>query len=178
MAVTYDIIKAVDNGAQFFNADLHVHSFGASHDVKDSTMTMEAIVDAAVKMGIRLLAITDHNSDANTEKSISFAQKYTGHILVLAGVEITTSHGHLLAYFAPDQAAHVRNLLAKINLQGELGEKGRLRMFPLTVSGSNTTARANWQKLPKTRSKTHCCCKRFWIGIYCSPTLRPRKHSW
>jgi len=123
MAVTYDIIKAVDNGAQFFNADLHVHSFGASHDVKDSTMTVEAIVDAAVKMGIRLLAITDHNSDANTATSISYAQKYTGHILVLAGVEITTSHGHLLAYFAPEQAARIRNLLAKINLQGEFGEQ-------------------------------------------------------
>jgi ABC-type histidine transport system ATPase subunit len=123
MAVTYDIIKAVDNGAQFFNADLHVHSFGASHDVNDATMTVEGIVDAAVKMGIRLLAITDHNSDANTSKSISYAQKYTGHILVLAGVEITTSHGHLLGYFAPDQAGHVRNLLAKINLQGEPGEK-------------------------------------------------------
>jgi len=123
MAVTYDIIKAVDNGAQFFNADLHVHSFGASHDVKDSTMTVEAIIDAAVKMGIRLLAITDHNSDVNTAKGIAYAQKYTGHILVLAGVEITTSHGHLLAYFAPEQAARVRNLLAKINLQGEFGEQ-------------------------------------------------------
>jgi histidinol phosphatase-like PHP family hydrolase len=77
MAVTYDNIKAVDNGAQFFNADLHVHSFGASHDVKDSTMTVEAIVDAAVKMGIGLLAITDHNSDANTAKSISYAQTYS-----------------------------------------------------------------------------------------------------
>ena len=123
MAVTYDNIKAVDNGAQFFNADLHVHSFGASHDVKDSTMTVEAIVDAAVKMGIGLLAITDHNSDANTAKSISYAQKHTGHILVLAGVEITTAHGHLLAYFAPEQAMRVRNLLAKINLQGEFGEQ-------------------------------------------------------
>jgi len=84
-------------------------------------MTVEAIIDAAVKMGIRLLAITDHNSDSNTAKSISYAQKYTGHILVLAGVEITTSHGHLLAYFAPEQAARVRNLLAKINIVGELG---------------------------------------------------------
>jgi hypothetical protein len=123
MAITYDIIEAVDNGAQFFNADLHVHSFGASHDVKDSTMTVEAIIDAAVKMGIKLIAITDHNSDVNTAKSISYAQKYTGHILVLAGVEITTSHGHLLAYFPPEQAARVRNLLAKINIVGEYGEQ-------------------------------------------------------
>jgi len=123
MAVTYDIIKAVDNGAQFFNSDLHVHSFGASHDVKDSTMTSEAIIDAAVKMGIRLLAITDHNSDVNTLKSIAYAQKFTGHILVLAGVEITTAHGHLLVYFAPEETARVRNVLAKINLQGEFGEQ-------------------------------------------------------
>jgi predicted metal-dependent phosphoesterase TrpH len=123
MTVTFDNIKAVDNGAQFFNADLHVHSFGASHDVKDAAMTPEAIIDEAVKMGIRLLAITDHNSDANTAKSIAYAQKYTGHILVLAGVEITTAHGHLLAYFSAEQAAQVRNLLAKINLQGEFGEQ-------------------------------------------------------
>ena len=123
MSITFDAINAVDNGAQFFNADLHVHSFGASHDVKDSTMTVEAIIDEAVKLGIQILAITDHNTEANTQKSITYAQKYTGQILVLAGVEITTSNGHLLVYFAPNQAANVRNLLAKINLIGNPGEQ-------------------------------------------------------
>ena len=148
MAVTYDIIEAVDNGAQFFNADLHVHSFAASHDVNDSTTTAKALIDAAVKMGIRLLAITDHNSDANTAKSISYAQKYTGHILVLAGVEITTSHGHLLAYFAPEQAARVRNLLAKINIVGEFGEQNSHTAMSMAdvINGSTAFNGRRFQK--------------------------------
>jgi hypothetical protein len=120
--ITFAEIEKFDNGAQFLNADLHVHSFGGSHDVKDSTMTIEAIVDTAVKLGIRILAITDHNNDANTGKSVAYAQKYTGQILVVPGVEVTTAHGHLLVYFAPSEAANVRNLLGKINLVGKLGD--------------------------------------------------------
>ena len=123
MPITFTEIEAFVNGAQFMNADLHVHSFGGSHDVKDGTMTVEAIVDTAVKMGVQVLAITDHNNDASTEKSIVYAQKYTGQILVLAGVEITSANGHVLAYFASSQAANLRNLLGKISIVGKLGDK-------------------------------------------------------
>jgi hypothetical protein len=123
MPITFAEIENFDNGAQFMNADLHVHSFGGSHDVKDSAMTVETIIDMAVKLGVRILAITDHNSDVNTEKSIGYAQKYTGQILVVPGVEITTAHGHLLAYFAPNEAANVRNLLGRINIIGKLGDQ-------------------------------------------------------
>ncbi len=123
MPVTFAEIEKFDNGAQFLNADLHVHSFGGSHDVRDSAMTVEAIIDTAVTLGIRILAITDHNNDANTAKSIAYAQKYIGQLLVVPGVEITTAHGHLLAYFAPNDAASVRNLLGKINIVGNLGDQ-------------------------------------------------------
>jgi predicted metal-dependent phosphoesterase TrpH len=121
--VTFQEIEVVDSGAQFYNADLHVHSFGASHDVKDLTMTVEAIVDTAVKMGIHILAITDHNNDANTAKSIDYSRKYTDEILLLAGAEITTANGHLLVYFDPSECANVRNLLGKINIVGQLGDQ-------------------------------------------------------
>lgn len=123
MPITFQEIETFDNGAQFWDADLHVHSFGGSHDVKDPTMTVEAIIDEAVKRGIRILSITDHNADTNTEGSITYAQKYTGQILVIPGVEITTANGHVLAYFAPADAANVRNLLAKINIAGTSGEQ-------------------------------------------------------
>jgi predicted metal-dependent phosphoesterase TrpH len=123
MAVTFKEIETVDNGAHFFNGDLHVDSFGGSHDVTDSAMTPEAVIDQAVKLGIRLLAITDHNNDANTEKSVTYAQKHTGTLIVLPGVEITTAHGHLLVYFAPADSAKVRNLLAKINIVGKPRDK-------------------------------------------------------
>jgi hypothetical protein len=31
-------IRLIDNGARFHNVDLHIHSYGASSDVKDATM--------------------------------------------------------------------------------------------------------------------------------------------
>ena len=123
MPVTFQEIEAFDNGAQFWDADLHVHSFGGSHDVKDSTMTVEAIIEEAVKRAIRILSITDHNAETNTEKGVTYAQKYTGQILVIPGVEITTANGHVLAYFAPTDATNVRNLLAKINIIGKPGDQ-------------------------------------------------------
>ena len=49
---------------------LHIHSYGASRDVKDTTMTPEAIVDSAAKQGLSVIAITDHNSNKNVERAI------------------------------------------------------------------------------------------------------------
>ncbi|MCX5747962.1 MAG: AAA family ATPase [Proteobacteria bacterium] len=109
-------MTGVENGAQFYTADLHVHSAGGSVDA-DKGMTVEAILDEAVKLGISILAITDHNSDRNTEASIQYGQKYAGQLLVLAGTEITTAHGHLLVYFAPDQRAQLRTFLGQISIQ-------------------------------------------------------------
>ena len=48
-------VTVLDNGAQFHSVDLHIHSFGASHDVKDPTMTPSAIVDSAVRQHLRRL---------------------------------------------------------------------------------------------------------------------------
>src|SRR5207237_2860660 len=98
--VQFNEICALDNGARFHNVDLHIHSYGASHDVTDTTMTPEAIVDSAVRQGLIVIAITDHNSNKNVDRAISHAeQNHDGKILVLPGVEVTTAHGHLLAYF-------------------------------------------------------------------------------
>jgi len=51
-------IQALDNGARFHNVDLHIHSYGASHDVKDPTMKPEAVVDSAIRQGLSV--ICDH----------------------------------------------------------------------------------------------------------------------
>lgn len=47
--VLFSDIQALDIGAHFLSVDLHIHSYGASHDVKDITMTPEGIVDFARK---------------------------------------------------------------------------------------------------------------------------------
>jgi DNA repair ATPase RecN len=114
-------IKAVHDGAHFLNVDLHIHSFGASADVKDTSLTPEAIVDSAYKQGISVIAITDHNSDRNVSAAIEYARKYDGELLVLAGTEVSTSNGHLLVYFAPNQLEALNNFLAKLELTGPRG---------------------------------------------------------
>ncbi len=120
--VLFKDIQLIDNGARFHTVDLHIHSYGASQDVKDPAMTPEAIVDSAVIQGLVVISITDHNSNKNVQPAIDYAQNnYAGQILVIPGVEITTAHGHLLAYFAPDRTADLVKFLSRLDLIGEMG---------------------------------------------------------
>jgi predicted metal-dependent phosphoesterase TrpH len=116
MPIKYGDIAKLPNGAQFYTADLHVHTFGASHDVKDTAMTVEAVIGQTVKSGVSVLAITDHNTTKNTERSLDSAQKYAGQLLVLAAVEVSTAHGHLLVYFAPNALEQLINFIGRIGI--------------------------------------------------------------
>jgi hypothetical protein len=91
-----DEILAQPIGAQFLRADLHIHSFGASHDVKDAQMTAAAIIQAAAKEGLSLIAITDHNEISNTKAALDAAEGTS--VTVIPGVELSTNQGHLLCY--------------------------------------------------------------------------------
>ncbi len=86
-------------GAKFLRADLHIHSFGefGSFDVSDTTMTPIAIVDTAIEKKLSIISITDHNEIQNSHTAIEYAKGKD--ILVLPGVEISTTQGHLLVYF-------------------------------------------------------------------------------
>jgi len=83
-------------------ADLHVHT--ALSPCAAEEMTPPAIVEAAVKVGLAMIAICDHNSAGNT----AAVQEAAGRRLsVLAGMEITTAEEvHVLGLF-PD-AQHAR----------------------------------------------------------------------
>src|SRR6202051_4620927 len=87
MAITFDQIKVFDNGARFYTADLHVHSFGASSDVVDSSMTVARLVETAYKNRSSILALTDHNNDKSVSPAVEYGAKYLGQLLVLPGVE-------------------------------------------------------------------------------------------
>jgi predicted metal-dependent phosphoesterase TrpH len=65
-----DEIQGLFNGAGFFRADLHIHSSGGSHDVKDSSMTPDGIVQTAEIEKLDIIAITDHNEISNVEATI------------------------------------------------------------------------------------------------------------
>lgn len=90
-------ILSIPNGAQFYRADLHIHSFGGSHDVKDITMTPEAIVFTALQENLNVISITDHNEISNVEHAMKAAAG--SELLVIPGIELSTPQGHLLCYF-------------------------------------------------------------------------------
>ncbi len=67
--------------------DLHVHT----HYSRDSSITLKQVVAYSKKRGLDGVAITDHNT-------VEGALKLKTHdILVVPGIEISTSNGHLLA---------------------------------------------------------------------------------
>jgi ABC-type lipoprotein export system ATPase subunit len=89
-------IVALPRGAKFHRADMHIHSYGASHDVRDATMTPEAIVRTALAQGLGVIAITDHNEISNVDAALKAATGSS--LLVVPGVELSTPEGHLLAF--------------------------------------------------------------------------------
>lgn len=95
--MTVENLLSISNGARFYRADLHIHSFGGSHDVKDVTMSPEAIVSTALLENLDVIAITDHNEIKNVETAIRAAEGTS--LLVLPGIELSTPQGHLLCYF-------------------------------------------------------------------------------
>ncbi len=101
--VTYDRLEdeiaGWTQGAEFRRADLHIHSFGehGSYDVKDATMTPENIVDTALSENLDVISITDHNVIGNVDRALKHAEGQA--ILVIPGVELSTTQGHLLVYF-------------------------------------------------------------------------------
>ncbi|MEL1250726.1 TrlF family AAA-like ATPase [Aurantiacibacter gilvus] len=95
----FDEVWSLTNGAQFLRGDLHIHSFGGSHDVQDNSATPVAIVQTAVSNGLSVIAIADHNQITSVEQAINESANHN--ILVVPAVELSTLQGHLLCYL-PD----------------------------------------------------------------------------
>ena len=115
MISTADEIAALPSGARFYRADLHIHSFGASHDVADEDLTPDAIVKTALAENLQLIAITDHNEISNVNAAIKAAAGQS--ILVVPGVELSTPEGHLLVYFG--NVADLRAFFGKLDFAGQ-----------------------------------------------------------
>ena len=105
------------NGAKFLRADLHIHSFGefGSYDVADHTMTPEGIVDTAIAKGLDIISITDHNEIQNASTAINYAVGKD--ILVIPGIEVSTTQGHLLLYF--ESFKNLRDFFGKLTINEE-----------------------------------------------------------
>jgi predicted metal-dependent phosphoesterase TrpH len=77
-------------------ADLHIHS---THS--DGTADVPAILAHAAASGLRLIAVTDHDTLAGAHEAAALAPDYG--IEVVKGEEVSTAEGHMLALFIEDE---------------------------------------------------------------------------
>jgi len=123
----YQEIQKQNTGAEFVKVDLHVHTpasgdaqaknkYNFKFNIKDIPTSLESakhlageIVDGVTQQGIRLIAVTDHNSPSNTHPEDLtntwyqlLKDKAKGkELFVLPGVEISTDDLHLLVILDP-----------------------------------------------------------------------------
>jgi PHP family Zn ribbon phosphoesterase len=104
-------------GAVFRRCDLHVHT-PASADMHEKwrQSSPDELVQHALRQGLDVIAVTDHNS---VEWCDPVRKAASGtRLTVLPGVEISTSEGHVLAIFDPDKpASELREFLVQIGIR-------------------------------------------------------------
>ncbi len=74
-------------------ADLHIHTTYSM----DGTASVREVLESAVRTGLDVIAITDHDEIAGALEAVKLASHYG--VEVIPGSEITTAEGDLLALF-------------------------------------------------------------------------------
>ncbi|MCD6328200.1 PHP domain-containing protein [bacterium] len=102
-------------------ADFHVHT--CLSPCADDTMTPKTIVEAALKRGLGLIAISDHNSAENVEAAVAAAESLP--LSVLPGIEITSAEEvHVLGIFETCKSAlEVQQVVYEHLISGQNDEK-------------------------------------------------------
>jgi len=121
----YKDVRNLNTGAEFVMSDLHVHTpasgdaqaknkYNFRFDKEDIPESLESakqlageIVDALMQHGIRLIAVTDHNTPSNvhaenlTHTWYQLLKDKDKELCVLPGVEISTDDLHILVILDP-----------------------------------------------------------------------------
>ncbi|MDD1770510.1 MAG: CehA/McbA family metallohydrolase [Methanomassiliicoccales archaeon] len=95
-------------------ADLHVHS----RHSEDNRQSVKGIVEACRRLGIRAVAIADHNSLSGSREAMKLAPEG---LIVVPAMEVTTEDGHMLAYDIADEIERglsVAETIDRIHSQG------------------------------------------------------------
>jgi predicted metal-dependent phosphoesterase TrpH len=79
-------------------ADLQLHS-----DLGDGLASPEAILDAAERVGLDVIALTDHDDIRGAFLLRDIAARRSSPVEVIPGVEVTTRSGHLLALWIEEE---------------------------------------------------------------------------
>jgi predicted metal-dependent phosphoesterase TrpH len=104
--------------------DLHAHTTAS-----DGTLTPAELVREAARRGVRVLAVTDHDSTEAVAPALAAAREHPP-LEIVPGIEINTevsgAEVHVLGYFVDHTAAWLRDLL------GEFREERAARVYRIT----------------------------------------------
>lgn len=97
-------------------ADLQLHS-----DLGDGLASPEAILDSAERVGLDVIALTDHDDIRGSFLMRDLAARRSSAVEVVTGVEVTTRSGHLLALWIEEEIPMFAPLAATVARIHELG---------------------------------------------------------
>ncbi len=86
-------ILSIDHFSFMQNADLHTHSYYSA----DSDISPEELVVKAKSVGLKHIALTDHDSVKGIEEFLAAGKKHK--INTISGVELHSEWGEILGYF-------------------------------------------------------------------------------
>ena len=107
--------------------DLHIHSKFS----RDGAATVEDILGRCKELGLDGCAITDHNTVEGSLRAVELAPSFG--LLVVRGVEISTSEGHVLAYGLSSSVARglsIAETIQRIHDAGGIAVAAHPRRFP------------------------------------------------
>jgi len=106
---------AVGDWARFWAIDFHVHTPGSEDAKAENFGSAEDIVAAAILAGLDAIVVTDHNTvDWCSQVTEAAAEKP---LVVIPGVEISTTEGHLLALWEEGtDPALIEELLVRLGM--------------------------------------------------------------
>lgn len=91
-------------------ADLQLHS-----DLGDGLASPEAILDAAERVGLDVIALTDHDDIRGAFLLRDIAARRSSPVEIVTGVEVTTRSGHLLALWVEEELPMFAALAATVS---------------------------------------------------------------
>jgi predicted metal-dependent phosphoesterase TrpH len=122
-------------------ADFHNHSTAS-----DGRLTPTQLVDLAAANGVRVFALTDHDSTEGIAEARRAADKHEGFFLI-PGVELSTDiegdEVHILGYFSHEQVANPDLQAALARFRAGRFERGRQMVEKLNAIGKPIT----WERV-------------------------------
>jgi predicted metal-dependent phosphoesterase TrpH len=107
-------------------ADLQLHS-----DLGDGLASPEAMLDVAERIGLNVIALTDHDDIRGAFLLRDIAARRSSPVEIVTGVEVTTRSGHLLALWIEEEIPMFAPLAATVS---RIHQSGGIAIVPHPLS--------------------------------------------